>query len=117
MSKFGFDKATKREDAVPPLGAASVAKRFKTPQVSEGAEDRAVQAGERMGFVAREKGDAVGQGGRRRGRKAEEEQGRIFVSGPKRILDRFVDYADSSDAPSYWKALENLMDKADIPYS
>lgn len=115
MSNFGFSKREK-----PKLGAGEIAKRIKPVPLDNEAEERAAKAGEAKGFVSREQPkpkkatpslqkpveDVVV--GRRRRPKVP--QGKILVTGPAEVLDRFAKFADDNDHSSYWKALEALLD-------
>lgn len=110
MSSFGFDKAKKSGTTKPEL-AKELAKRLSPVVIDEDAEARAIKAGEKAGFVAREDSGGQGQETMGRRRKHVEPQGRLLVTGPERVLSRFRSFSDDNAHKAYWNALEELMDE------
>lgn len=64
-----------------------------------------VKEGNKLGFVSRE-----GQGRRKPGPKRTEPQGKLTLTGPKRVLDRLQARCDAMGGLSYWQAIEVLLD-------
>ncbi len=104
MSKFGFDDDADLDTVISlPRPAAN-----KPKKSSKRAVEQAGEAGKQLGFVSRE-----GQGARRPGRRQTEPQGRILLTGPERILERFRRYCEINDSRAYWMGLETLLDESD----
>jgi hypothetical protein len=110
---YGFDKA-KKPASVPaaaaenkPLDMSGL--NLKTPEVSPTQEAAAVKAGDALGFGSRE--PAAMPGGRTRRRKSVPSKS-VLIKGPTAVMDRFVGYADATNAASYWEALDRLMKAA-----
>lgn len=64
----------------------------------------AVEAGERLGFVAREPGSK-----RKPGPRRTEAQHKISIPGPKRVIDAFRDYC-TAETLTLWQGLEQLLE-------
>lgn len=79
-----------------------------TPTVSRVPVDKAtlkaaVEAGERLGFVAREPGFM-----RKPGPKRTEAQDKVSIPGPKRVIDAFRGYCTAENL-TLWQGLEQLL--------
>lgn len=108
MSGFGFDKAKSGEGRAP-VSAKALAKKIKPISVNDDAEEKAIAAGEKVGFVERERQEKVDDKPKGRRRREIEPQGRLLITGPERILERFREFADVHDHKAYWNAIEALM--------
>ena len=100
MSKYGFDK--KAGGIELPKTVPSAPKR-DVPSADEVAD--AVRAGEDLGFVSRDPEQR-----RKPGPKRREEQDRITIHGPKRVIDAFRQLARDEDV-TLWEALELLQER------
>lgn len=68
----------------------------------------AVQEGEKLGFV-----DRGGSKKRKTGPKQTEPQGKITVTGPKRVLGRLQSFCDERGGVAYWQAIEELLESVE----
>ena len=50
-----------------------------------------------------------------RRRRPKEPATQITLHAPRRVATRFANFCDEHNFPSYWSALEHLMNKADVP--
>lgn len=85
-----------------------------TPTVSRVSVDKdtlkqAVQAGERLGFVAREPSLA-----RKPGPKRTEAQDKVSIPGPRRVIDAFRGYCTTENL-TLWQGLEKLLNGQKSP--
>ncbi|WP_162559573.1 hypothetical protein [Tritonibacter mobilis] len=107
MTDYGFGS-----NGVPKVELKSTRKPVEPDKIQ-----RAVEEGEELGFVPRspskkttkrQSSDTapVPTSGRRR--KKTEPQGKILITGPERVMQRFRDLCDDRDLP-YWKVLEELL--------
>ena len=107
---YGFDKHSvpsqlsnlKKDPVVNPVkNSAKEDNLLSTPKLSE-----LKKLGNDMGFISREP-----QSSRRKpGPRRIEAQGKITLTGPKRVILRFQAYCENNDIP-YWKALESLLEQ------
>lgn len=67
--------------------------------------DKAVKAGNALGFVNRDPQERV-----KPGPKRTEPQDKISIPGPKRVIDDFRSYCRSENI-SLWQGLEKLLEK------
>lgn len=70
----------------------------------------AVKAGQGQGFVSRQ--TQVDAPRRKPGPRRTEPQDKLMLTGPKRVLDRLREEADSMGGVPYWQALEALLNRA-----
>ena len=73
-------------------------------QVDEAALRSAVEAGERLGFVAREPASK-----RKPGPKRTEVQDKVSIPGPKRVIEAFRTYCTDENL-TLWQGLELLLE-------
>lgn len=112
MSGFGFDKARKMENRTA-VSAKELAKRIKPISVNDDAEEKAIAAGEKVGFVERNKRELTEDRPKGRRRREIEPQGRLLITGPERILEEFREFTDAHGHKAYWNAIEALMSSFD----
>jgi len=77
--------------------------------VSKEAVLAAVKAGQGQGFVSRQV--QVDAPRRKPGPRRTEPQDKLMLTGPKRVLERLREKADSMGGVPYWQALEALLDR------
>lgn len=83
--------------------------------VSPDKEKQILDASEEQGFKSREPSAEPGdseQGVRRA--KAAVKSRSIFIKGPEELIDWFISYTNDGDHSSYWKALQDLKDRAGV---
>jgi hypothetical protein len=68
--------------------------------------EQIAEAGKELGFVSREHRQA-----RRPGPKRTEPQGKLTLTGPKRVLDQLQAKCDEMGGVPYWKAIEDLLNR------
>ena len=94
---YGFAKSD-NTIRLPPKGDTKIETRTNIEQIA--------RAGQALGFVSREK-----TAGRKPGPKRTEPQGKLTLTGPKRVLERLQARCDVMGNVPYWKAIEHLLDE------
>ncbi len=105
-SKYGFDKEP--EPVTLPTSKRKSGREEATTSADNAATKAAAHAGEALGFVDRTP-DKKRNLRLKPGRKRTEEQDRITIPGPKRVIDRLRTIAKLNNVP-VWKALEMALD-------
>jgi hypothetical protein len=109
---YGFDKTKKPAAAAPATENKQLdmsGLNLRAPEVSPAQEAAAVKAGDALGFSSREPAPVAVT--RTRRRKSVPSKS-VLVKGPTAVMDRFISYADATNAGSYWEALDRLMKAA-----
>ena len=113
MGKYGFGE---EEGPVDPPAAITLPKPKKKSADKPSADvvREAARAGEKLGFVSREPAakPPVRKAGRR---KLVEEQDKLFIAGPLRVLQAFREYCDQEQLQNYWTGLERLLQQQGKP--
>lgn len=97
---FGKNEETKSPIKLPKPTGAKVQKAVDVEQ--------AVQAGQAMGFVSRSSSTS-----RKPGPKRTEPQGKLTLTGPKRVLERLQARCDAMGGVPYWQAIEDLLERTE----
>lgn len=111
MSKYGFPD----DEIVPPPAIDLPTPKPRTQKPEPALVAEAVKAGQELGFVPREPGPTAASpslAARRGGRRKSEPQDKLLVAGPARVIEAFRDLCERENIPSYWLALEMLMERA-----
>ena len=96
MTDYGF-----KSDDVP-----KVVLRTNKKEVQPKDLKNAVETGKELGFISRSTTPTV----HNRRRRATEPQGKILITGPERVLEKFRALSDEQGVP-YWRIIKHLMDE------
>lgn len=85
----------------------------KSPDVDEGALQRAESAIGHAPATGGVQGAKIKTSGRRRKKKQREEEV-LYIKGPKAVIDAFMAYKEKEEFKANWDALLDLMERAGI---